>query len=212
LAPLKSALTSLHTKLHPSSKLWGSVTMDLLQQLSEAALFQELCSGDMHAVPGLMTSSRLNCLMHLLTDEATSPSSSSLLNAKEGKPSAGGSVLKAGMVASTATASLDGVSCLEGSSTSKDDAAAAVESSQGDVSSAEGEAALASSSSNAHLDKPVLLQDREVEGDSTDHSKPGAEAIKRAVIYVGEDVTAHRSVIRVIPLYLRVPQSPLHLQ
>jgi hypothetical protein len=138
--------------------------MDLLQQLSEAALFQELCSGDMHAVPGLMTSSRLNCLMHLLTDEATSPSSSSLLNAKEGKPSAGGSVLKAGMVASTATASLDGVSCLEGSSTSKDDAAAAVESSQGDVSSAEGEAALASSSSNAHLDKPVLLQDREVEG------------------------------------------------
>jgi len=81
-----------------------------------------------------------------------------------------------------------------------------VESSQGDVSSAEGEAALASSSSNAHLDKPVLLQDREVEGDS------GAEAIKRAVIYVGEDVTAHRSVVRVIPLYLGVPQSPLHLQ
>ncbi|KAL0039591.1 hypothetical protein WJX77_002835 [Trebouxia sp. C0004] len=88
LGPLKGALTSLQTKLHPSSQLWGSVTMDLLQQLSEAALFQELCSGDMHTVPGLMTSSRLNCLMHLLTNEAAAPSSSSLLHAKAGEPSA----------------------------------------------------------------------------------------------------------------------------
>ncbi len=159
--------------------------MDLLQQLSEAALFQELCSGDMHAVPGLMTSSRLNCLMHLLTNEAASPSCSSLLHPKGGQPPAGGDVSKT----STATASLDGVSCLDGRSTSKGDAAAAVESSQGGVPSAEGEAALASSS-NAHFDKPVLLPD--MEGGATEHSKPDEEALRRAVIYVGEDVTAQR--------------------
>ncbi|DBB17253.1 TPA: hypothetical protein ACH3X3_014305 [Trebouxia sp. C0006] len=185
LAPLESALTSLQSKLHPSSKLWGSVTMDLLQQLSEAALFQELCSGDMHAVPGLMTSSRLNCLMHLLTDEAASTSSSSLLQSKSGQPLAGGDVSKT----SNAAASFDGLSCLDGRSTSKGDAAAAVEGSQGGVCTAEGESVLASSS-DAHCDKPVLLPDRE--GGATEHSKPDEEALRRAVIYVGEDVTAQR--------------------
>ncbi len=174
--------------------------MDLLQQLSEAALFQEVCSGDMHAVPGLMTSSRLNCLMHLLTDEAASQSSSSLLHAREGEPSAGGNDLKAGMEASTATASLGGVSCLDGRSTSKGDAIDAVEGSQGGVRTAEEEAALASSSSSsdAQFDKPVLLPDRE--GGATEHSKPNEEALRRAVIYVGEDVTAQRSVVCVRPL------------
>ena len=172
--------------------------MDLLQQLSEAALFQELCSGDMHAVPGLITTSRLNCLMRLLTDEAASPSTSSPLHAKEEKPSAGGDVLKTGMVASTATVCLDGGSCLDGRSTNRGDVTAAVESSQGGVRIAEGEAPLASSS-DAHFEKPVLLQDRE--GDATGHSKPGAQALRRAVIYVGEDVTAQRSVVCVIPLF-----------
>ena len=160
--------------------------MDLLQQLSEAALFQELCSGDMHAVPGLMTSSRLNCLMHLLTDEAASTSSSSLLQSKSGQPLAGGDVSKT----SNAAASFDGLSCLDGRSTSKGDAAAAVEGSQGGVRTAEGESVLASSS-DAHCDKPVLLPDRE--GGATEHSKPDEEALRRAVIYVGEDVTAQRS-------------------
>ena len=173
--------------------------MDLVHQLSEAALFQELCSGDMHAVPGLMTSSRLNCLMHLLTDEVAPPSSSSLLHFTEGQPSAGGHLLKTGMEASTGTvkASLDGVSCLDGRSANRNDATAAVESSQGGVPSA-GEAALASSS-DAHFDKPVLSLDRE-EG-ATEHSKPGADTFRRAVIYVGEDVTAQRSVSFVIPLF-----------
>jgi len=173
--------------------------VDLLQQLSEAALFQELCSGDLHAVPGLMTSSRLNCLMHLLTDEAVSPSSSSLLHPKGGQPSAGGD----GSKTSTATASLDGVSCLDGRSTSKSDAAAAVEGSQGGVRPAEGEAALASSSSSSssssQFEKPVLLPDRE--DGTTEHSKPGEEALRRAVIYVGEDVTAQRSVVWVRPRF-----------
>lgn len=194
MAPLKSALTSLQSKLHPTSKLWGSVTRDLLQQLSEAALFQELCSGDMHAVPGLMTSSRLNCFMHLLTVEAASPSSRSLLQPKGGQPPAGGDVVKT----STATASLNGVSCLDGTSTSKGDAAAAVESLQDGIFPAEGEAALASSST-AHFDKPMLLPDRN--GGATEHSKPDEEALRRAVIYVGENVTAQRSVVYVIPLF-----------
>ena len=48
--------------------------VDLLQHLAQAALFQELCSGDMLAIPGLMTSSRLACLMPLLKEEAASTS------------------------------------------------------------------------------------------------------------------------------------------
>lgn len=73
LLPLQNALVSLQSRLQPGSKLWGPATLDLLQQLSQAALFQELCSGDMHAVPGLSTSSRLTCLMDLLKEEAESP-------------------------------------------------------------------------------------------------------------------------------------------
>ncbi len=132
--------------------------------------------------------------MHLLTDEAASPSSSSLLHAKGRQPPAGGDVLKT----SIATACLDGVSYLDEGSTSKGDAAAAVEGSQDAVHTAEGETALASSSS-AHLDKPVLQRDRQ--GGATEHSMPDEEALRRAVIYVGEDVTAQRSVVCVIPLF-----------
>ena len=132
--------------------------------------------------------------MHLLTDEAASQSRSSLLHAEQGQPSAGGG----GSKTSTVTASLDGVSCLNGRSTSKGDAAAAVESSQGGVRTAEGETALASSN-DALFDKPVVLQDRE--GSNTEHSKPDEEALRTAVIYVGEDVTAQRLVVCVIPLF-----------
>ena len=80
-------MSRLQSELQPSGSLLGPITLDLLQQLSQAALFQKLCSGDLQAVPGLMTSSRLTCLMQLLQDEAlpTQPEGSSA-NAPEIKP------------------------------------------------------------------------------------------------------------------------------
>lgn len=74
LLPIKDALANLQSSLQsrPSSDPLGPVTQDLLQHLSQAALFQELCNGDLQAVPGLTTpGSRLTCLMQLLQNEAS---------------------------------------------------------------------------------------------------------------------------------------------
>ena len=81
LLPVKDALASLHSslqsRLSSGPRGPGPVIHDLLEQLSQAALFQELCSGDLQAVPGLMTpGSRLTCLMQLLQDEASATSAS----------------------------------------------------------------------------------------------------------------------------------------
>ena len=81
LLPIKHALASLQSSLQarPSSNPFAPdpVVQELLEQLSQAALFHELCSGDLQAVPGLMTpGSRLNCLMQLLQDEASATSAS----------------------------------------------------------------------------------------------------------------------------------------
>ena len=76
LLPIQDALASLQSSLEArlSSDPHGPspLIQDLLEQLSQAALFQELCSGDLQAVPGLMTpGSRLTCLMQLLQAEAS---------------------------------------------------------------------------------------------------------------------------------------------
>lgn len=81
LLPIKDALASLQSSLQtrPNSDPLdpGPVIQDLLEQLSQAALFHELCSGDLQAVPGLMAvGSRLTCLMQLLQDEASIMSAS----------------------------------------------------------------------------------------------------------------------------------------
>lgn len=82
LLPIKDALASLQSSLQtkPSGNPLdpGPVIQDLLEQLSQAALFHELCSGDLQAVPGLMTpGSRLTCLIQLLQDEASDTPASS---------------------------------------------------------------------------------------------------------------------------------------
>lgn len=95
LLPIKDALASLQSSLQsrPSSNPLGPVTQDLLQHLSQAALFQELCNGDLQAVPGLMTpGSRLTCLVQLLQDEASTTAAGTIADsATECEAASGGS-------------------------------------------------------------------------------------------------------------------------
>ena len=72
LHPLHEALAALQQNITSNPTLLGTITSDLLATLADAAVFQELCSGDMGAVPGLTSSSRLDCLLHFLHNEAAS--------------------------------------------------------------------------------------------------------------------------------------------
>ena len=72
---IRDALSSLHSRIQdpPSSlHLLSPILQELVQLLSQAPLFHELCSGDLQALPRLMTpGARLTCLLHLLQAEAT---------------------------------------------------------------------------------------------------------------------------------------------
>ena len=77
LQPLHEALSTLQQTITSNPNLLGAITSDLLQTLADAAVFQELCSGDMSCVPGLTSSSRLTCLLRFLHTEAESLQSDS---------------------------------------------------------------------------------------------------------------------------------------
>lgn len=70
LVPLEQALTTLQRSIGSDPSLLGPITGELLAALAEAPVFQELCSGDMSAVPGLTSNSRLSCLLDFLRREA----------------------------------------------------------------------------------------------------------------------------------------------
>ena len=70
LVPLEQALTTLQRSIGSDPSLLGPITGELLEILAEAPVFQELCSGDMSAVPGLTSNSRLSCLLDFLHREA----------------------------------------------------------------------------------------------------------------------------------------------
>ena len=72
LQPLHEALTTLQQNMTSNLNLVGTITSDLLATLADAAVFQELCSGDMSCVPGLASTSRLTCLLHFLHNQAAS--------------------------------------------------------------------------------------------------------------------------------------------
>lgn len=83
LLPLHTALMTLQHSIDSNASLLGAVTNELLDTLADAAVFQELGSGNMDTVPGLMSSSRLSCLMNLLHDEAAALQSDLHLNGQQ---------------------------------------------------------------------------------------------------------------------------------
>ena len=191
LVPLKTGLSSLQSSLQSSSQVWGAVTQDLLQQLSQAALFQELCSGDLDSVPGLKTSSRLTCLMQLLAGEAAAPPRSS--SASAGDPAAAAAVSVPEDVllpASTAEASLKRLPSTDGCPGSNN-GEAVVSSSPSGLSSTAPQPAL-TSTSNGQLEKAAVKKDEGLQ--ATQSSTRGIDSTRRAVIFVGEEVTGHRCV------------------
>lgn len=70
LVPLCEALLVLQHNLESDASLLGAITTELLDTLASAAVFQELGSGDMDAVPSLLSCSRLSCLLDFLNAEA----------------------------------------------------------------------------------------------------------------------------------------------
>ena len=195
LAPISEALSSLHSRLHSTSAPLGAVTLDLLHQLAQATLLQELCSGDLQAVPGLMTSSRLTCLLQLLQDEAqvlpeqipTSKPADSAFS--EDDPSLQLTHNEAEeLPAQTPPASKRADSARSGN---RDQSAAA---SAGDDASKGADSALAGDndeSAAAMSNGTMSITESEDSSALEQRSKQERQA-KRALIFVAEDITAHR--------------------
>ena len=209
LAPLQKALSSLQSVLQPSSRVQGPVTADLLQHLSQAALFQELCSGDMHAVPGLLTSSRLNCLMQLLQDEASALPTRQLSSTAKASAVGGTSGMDK-ITVTNATASPDKRSpegLLPSDSNGDLNKAASMDtammstghvcnSQHGQTQQGTSDKGKASEPNQSQADKSEKWQEvteaTSAEFDTLTDGGKASVGPRRAVIFVGEDVTAHR--------------------